>query len=522
MPHLFLTGHPKPQAGEGLVCPVNRTLLILWLVFLTLLCQIPLLSPQFMPTHDNMNRFAMFYPLYSHLTLQGELPLWLPHVNYGVTYFYMQFNSLSPSLALMAGLGWLFNVDNVLILFKLSMVVDALFFTFSMLLLVEELLPESRLARCLVLVGSILTSSWMEQPYLNFYVYYALPLVIFLLVRFIRRKESGYFWAAALVELMSFMGNVAYFAPLHFWGLLLLFLPTLYKQPSLLRALFGKGSLLMFCGLALVAGTLAYFAIHSLDYLTLLSYGRDAADGQVSPRHFLNYGRGSLANMASGLLTGGFLHFDNTYYMGLLPLVLFFYGLLVYTHPLFVGFALFILLLVALSVGGATALMVYLYLPGMNLFRHVGMVYGLVKVLLLPAVGMLVQAMVTSTIAKRPSWLNVAMLLLVAAILLDGWWVWRPYDNQLVYEKSEFMRASWWIAPALRVLLYGLVVVWLWRDSKRLLPGLLLAFFVDVAIFQLQVVVTTPLASREIPASTFDRRPITFLAERQKKVDASS
>ena len=131
---------------------------------------------------------------------------------------------------------------------------------------------------------------------------------------------------------------------------------------------------------AFLSVILAMMAWFSIEEILTLAAGRDPESNRVPLDTFLEYGRMSMATVLNGYVSGSATHGDNTYYIGLLPLVFVMLGLLRLRNPYFLGVAAAALSLAWLAVGGYFSTLVY-YFPGMWLFRHIGLTFGLSGVL---------------------------------------------------------------------------------------------------------------------------------------------
>ena len=122
-----------------------------------------------------------------------------------------------------------------------------------------------------------------------------------------------------------------------------------------------------------MVGAWALSARSAFDGLTITSPGRDQGSGKVHLPVFLTYGGNPQRNIAVNMLAGTRTSFqtDNTYYIGLLPLLLVGFALFRSHNPFFYGLLLGAWALVLLSFGGWFARLVY-HFPLMAYYRHIG------------------------------------------------------------------------------------------------------------------------------------------------------
>jgi hypothetical protein len=503
-------------------------------IALAVLSQVPLASEHLLPIHDGMHQYQVFHIFYSEFLANGDLIRWFPYGSYGVQSYYWQWNALTPMNYLIGILGNLAGAQNTLWLFKISILIDVVIFACGMAAVAARLFRAHLLVQWMVIVGGIFSLSFIIQPYFNFYAYYALPWVIYFLTRYIEEIDGRFLWLAGIVEVASLPGNLTYIPFIHAFGLALFMLPSLIKVRGLIRAAFTPRAMIplgIFIFLALVFGT---FASNSIEYLEILGQGRDPLTGEATLDSFLNFGRFTLANHFVGFLTGAYAHSNNTYYIGLLPLALFAYGLFTVRHLLFLGIAGWAVFLIWLSVGGLFTTLVY-YIPGISIYRHIGLVFGIAKILILLASGygamhLLNAAKSSERISLRMptarQWSILGIILLLCADIIISW---RPNDGELAYNLKEFPIDTWWILVAARVAIYGIAIAWLLRLLKEkgpvsnqrlvliaLLP--LIAFLFDIASFQSRVILEAPFTERSYPAELFKAAPIPMINERSSGI----
>ena len=265
--------------------------------------------------------------------------------------------------------------------------------------------------------------------------------------------------------------------------------------------------------------------------LVLLSPKRDPFTARVTLDTFLNYGRPTMATMFAGLVTGGIPNADNTYYVGLLPLAMAAYALVTEKDGAFLGIICAFGMLFWLSLGGVFASAFY-YLPGMVLFRHIALVFGLAGMLLLLAAGYgidrLAGVMSGSEVAPPPRLgSRLAWLGLVAGLmLLDFRTCWRPNDGDVM-----FLHPAWKQFFAFRLLVYATAVLALLgaytirrrRKASALVPALLLGFpfMLDMGSFRAEVLLAMPTLGAEKPLpGVFEVAAIPYQTHRSQEPPA--
>jgi hypothetical protein len=249
--------------------------------------------------------------------------------------------------------------------------------------------------------------------------------------------------------------------------------------------------------------------------LSLLSRDRDPMTGRNTLETFLNYGRPPMAAAALGVTTGALGLGDNSYYIGLLPLAMFAYALVTEQRKTFLAIAALCVGLICLSIGGWCATLIY-FLPGMSLFRHTALIYGIIGVLLLLGSGFGFERLAlrlsgrTTPPLKYPVLRTVALVALVAFILADFWYCRLAKEPPLPaftpgWQTYFAYRLAIFIAAAGAVLVYTLHHRGPTSSGQRtLLPAylVLLAFLFDVGSFRVQILGALPRMNPEFVAKS--------------------
>jgi hypothetical protein len=382
-------------------------------------------SSSVVPLHDSMYVFQAFQFYYNNFLDHAELAAWLPHGSYGVPSLNVQLACLSPFTYLAAAVGVLFHATNVLLLFKLALLAEQVFFLTGLYLLSRRLY-ESRLTTLTICLVAILTMTWRTQMFFEWRLFYAMPFALYLLTLFFEGSGPHYVWLAGIVTLFSLVGSANYFACLLLLTFAAAALVWLTIRPCAASYFWRPTPANVLCFLSFMVLSLAYVwqASHCLDGLTILSLGRDPSSGKVTLDCFLSYGRPDRLAALQGMLTGWPPYGDNTYYIGLFPLAFVMWALLHKPSPRFWAFFIPGLVLVLLSSGEFFARLLY-HFPCMAYYRHVGLVYGPIRLLLLVCAGFGLDAFQCCMRENDLSWLKVQPLL--AACLLGL----LPFDSYL-------------------------------------------------------------------------------------------
>ena len=239
-------------------------------------------------------------------------------------------------------------------------------------------------ATCFVSISVVASGVWLDQPYWNFRLYYAIPLVLELGHRFLDTGRWRWVFLTANLLALQTIGNLPYFIPLTSFVVFAYF--AFYTATNRtfvwnrLRSLRWDAR----AAAALAGGALSFAAAYTCVTLgteQLVSYnvGR-SPNGTTSLSNFLSYGGFTDIWKWNDVVLRISPAMDNTLYAGMLLAPLLLCGLIVVDRRrLHLVLTAGMLLLFTLST--PISRLVYYAWPGMWYFRHIGLVSSLVKVL---------------------------------------------------------------------------------------------------------------------------------------------
>ena len=177
--------------------------------------------------------------------------------------------------------------------------------------------------------------------------------------------------------------------------------------------------------------------------------------------------------------------------MGLASLVLAPMSLLIPAPPLLRAIRWLALFLLLFSTGGLIATAGY-YFPGMAYYRHVSIVFGMVRILTFFCAGFTIDQLIQNRHVlegwrrRLPSAGRATLLAGVAAVAIYE--LTRAHlrgpDLELVLYPPANTHVSWLWPLVARMVLYGAGVMLLWKRARAALPVVILAvLMVDLAIF---------------------------------------
>ncbi len=498
------------------------------LVALTLLTDLGSFREDFLPLHDTMQVFQVFHYLYSGVYILGQIPQWIAENAYGMPSDFWVLLGISPAGWLSMGLGKLLGITNALFVFKISIVVERWMFVTGVYLLASQLF-ERRYTIFFVCAGAAASSYWSTQIWWDLRIYYLLPLSLFFLIRFVDSGRGEFFWLTGIVSILSFFGNLPYFVPIHLLSLSAIFVITAWKTKLDWRAPFRKKQKNLVCLFSFIFFTMAYllFAHHTMGKLYISVNGRDPETGLAYVNTFLTYGgRPELSTLAKLFLTGWPLrgdwsgNQDQTLYIGFLPFLLGVYTAFRVRTKKALAFLLLFLTLVWLSFAGIFARLLY-WFPTMAYFRHLGLLYSLIKVVLLFCAGFGLDAFLKQGRAR--DFFVATLLLIFATDALVG------YSYLGVLLSGASLQSFLWISfLGWRVLSYSAVflVVVIWRTRPqhhgkplpwpRIQTALLTLYLLDILSFNFQLYFYRPQVPEHLrPAlSSFEVTGFPFQEKR--------
>jgi hypothetical protein len=453
------------------------------LVLFVLALNVPYLDARILPLHDTFYSFVNFHIFYNEFFFERDLAHWFPYSGYGISAGLQQLISLSPMSYVVGLAGALVRAPDTLLLFKLSVIGEQLVYVIGTYLLSRRLFS-SRATALALGVAAAGTLVWYAQLWFELRFFYMLPLILFCVVSFLAQQRSEWLWLAGIACVAWSMGSVPYFVPL--WSLVLLLCVAgvaLRYQGEWSRLVARTGPNLLLFAFVFGAAVYVYVAFHALDSLVMHMAGRDPLTTEVDLETFRTYGgNADLPTVARSFLLGWPTHLpwgsgaDNSAYIGLLPLVGVGLAVAFERSRLFLGIGTALIALVWLSLGGIFTTVVY-YLPTLSQYRHVGLVYGLVKALGIIAAGFGIERLWSRRFplpSRRVLWASAAVLAIASAGVVP---------------------ALWHMHVWLRLWLYAVVGVLSLALTRSPRPGLVIALALDLAIYQAAVYRQVPSLS---------------------------
>ncbi len=381
--------------------------------------------------HDGFGYFGLQYYFLNSAVTSGELPQWIPYMTQGTVanwWYAVQGSLFQNASALLASWTPVLRSVNFVYLFSLGVWFDVLLLLLGTWLLSRRLFRSTHTAffTTAIVVGP---SIWASQPWFNFHLFYALPLLIALVHRFFDRGS----WWSLLLALNFFalqtIGNLPYYPPVTglvlalYFGLYTLFNPR--SQFAAVRRLkFGLPfAATVILGLASLA---AAFLILRVGTAEIANYNSGRGmDLQVGLDVFLTYGPEITWQKWAEVLLGVSPALDNTLYMGLLAVPLLVVGCCFGVSRRSAHLHVLAGLLVLFGLGGFVAVQTYHWWPLMHYFRHIGLTGGLARLSLCFVAGCGFEVLFVGQAGVERKGLRAAAAVLAAAmVLLAGCLLW--------------------------------------------------------------------------------------------------
>ena len=161
--------------------------------------------------HDGFQYFTLQHFFLNNAIQSGEVAQWIPYMTQGTTatLWYGVQGSFLQALLLQAPS--IVQRADLLTAFHVGMFVDELILLVGTWLLARRFF--SLPAATFVTLSAVGSGVWLDQPYWNFRLYYALPLVLELGHRFIDRGRWRWLLLAGNLLAVQTIGNLPYFMP---------------------------------------------------------------------------------------------------------------------------------------------------------------------------------------------------------------------------------------------------------------------------------------------------------------------
>ena len=497
---------------------------LLFLVVICTLANIPYFLGDYYPVHDTLSVFQIFSYYYSELSLNHEIPWWLPYTSYGMPIDSHVLFSFGPFQYLALAVGYIAGINNTLHLFSTSLAFDSLLLGLGSLLFCQHILKER--FSSLVCVASILLLVFYDrQVYWNFKILIPLPLALYLVQRGIERLNPAYLlWAGAILLSWSF-GSVTYtlVAQVYIvaaYGIAFWIASTLLRQ-SWSEALLAQWLLFkqrvvsrnvlvhsLAPSLVIVVCLAMMYAIRTVmsQHMAYNALGRGANMG-VDLKTYLTYGGGGetdkILELFNGIPTSN-AH-DYLVYIGLVNFGFVLLGLMsIKKIPSQMALLVTTGLVIAFTILATGVAELAYSLPGMSLIRHIAYFITVGKLFLIILAGFGAREIVTGNSKS-------IHIYLIAAGAICLWWT--PMNKENLYNFHALVTASF--------LVVFVSLAWFFKAPRRLLLwGCILISLTDMVSYRLVVFKMADLFLVAFPDEFKTVQATPYRPERLEEKDA--
>lgn len=334
-------------------------------------------------THDTFQFFTLQYAFLNGAATAGEIPRWFPFFMHGMAspwWYQLQASLLQNVLSVIAPV--LRHAD-FLPLFYAGLAVDAALLAAGSWLLARRLLP-SLSGALLVTFTAVTSAVWTSQPWFNFHMVYAVPLILHFLHRFLETGRWRYaFFAGNLLAVQS-AGNLPYFLPVVSLVTGFYFLFYVALDPSRIRPAAEAlrrpwAAFLCLAGVALSFLPIYLLMKSGMEQTVSYLSGRNP-DGTVPLQIYLTYGGRFMLKRWGELVTGVSM-FDCSLYIGIPAAFLALRGAFSVNRRT-LHLLPTVLAVAAVSMATPLAVLAYHAWPMMNYFRHLSLLAPFVRLFL--------------------------------------------------------------------------------------------------------------------------------------------
>lgn len=393
----------------------SHAISLMLIIMLSILVNMPYFSESYYPAHDTLTVFQFFSYFFSQLSLAHDIPMWLPSTAFGMPIEPYLLFSFGPFQYMSLAIGYLFNIQNTLNLFSISIIGDTLFLAFGTYLFCRHSM-QSRWIPIACVISLLLLVQFDQQIYWNFKILLPIPFSLYFAHRGIESLNPAYLLCSMTVLLCFSFGSLPYVLPVQFYLTLTyslcLIAPKLtwsdfqvHSFQSLIKQLCEqlkqRNTLLLFL-VSLFFFILCALMMHQIQRVMRLEMayvtGGRNADLSVSMETFLSYGGFTGFEKIKELLTGlptitsGYRH-DFLAFAGLTTVIFAIYSFFS-KHKSTSQIALTVttLIAIAFTVTATGIAHIAYYLPGMNIVRHLAYFITVGKLLLIMLSGFGIRA----------------------------------------------------------------------------------------------------------------------------------
>ena len=336
--------------------------------------------------HDGFTYFANQYSCLNNVVIYGKIPQWTPFLTHGIggiLFGYITWSGILQNVLLLSGN--LFKGVNFLPIFYVGIFIDELLLLAGTWLLSRRFFasPFTVFFVTLSIMGSCI---WLLQPWWNFHLYYALPLILYFIHIFIDSGKWRYYFLAGNALFIQCMGNLPYVLPLTSLVIFLYFLFYFifnYKDTwQKIKALNWNWSFILTTSIIIIL-FVAYYSAMSIGTDQVVNYSPSRnIDNSTNLSDFLTYSGKLSWKVWLELFLGMSPCLDYTLYIGILCVPFILLGLILNINKQNSHFLFTIIILLFFSMGTFVSVFFYYLWPMMRYFRHLSLITPVIKIFL--------------------------------------------------------------------------------------------------------------------------------------------
>lgn len=511
---------------------IFRRLLPFLAIFCVVLLQYALFFHKRIPAHDALFSFEMFSSLYTALLYNHEIPLWLPYYNYGVPNIYSLLY-VTPTSFIVAVVGLLTESENVLTLFYSSVLFEEFVFLVGVYFLSRRLYTNIKVAWFITL-SCAMTVFPLWQIYFDFRLYIWLPYLLYFAIKFSDDGDVVHLFVLASLLILSMVGQAGYFLPMIgiYVGLFLAVYIWANRRSSRFLDMSTFLRLRTLSSLALLVvltGLFGWLQYHQFDDLSLYVPGREFNSLNVPRDVFLSYGFNPDIRKFFEFLYAAPSNIDTRFYMGYIPLVFVIYAIVSVGIRKYIPFLVVAIFIVALACSLLTpvAPMLYDIVHPIRVYRHIGLLLGIVKLMLVFIAGFGLEHFLSRLDQtrfsarwnrwKKHTFVIIATVILLVVVVLDMFFSGAlPYATYSIpFVSSQQLH---YVSFAVLALLILLIVSRSSGAGKRLALIIIVFHSFEMLSYQNYLYSLPDVYRPTVEAALFKARPITYQPIRARVV----
>ncbi len=335
--------------------------------------------------HDGLQYFQLQYYFLNSAVVDGVIPQWMPHLMHGMIANWWYASQAGLLQNVLVCVGPLLKSFDFLGIFYGGLFIDELLLLVGVWLLARRFF-ESSLTVFFVAAAVMGSCIWMTQPFFNFHFYYALPLILYFLHRFLDTLRGRYLFLSGNLLVMQNLGGPVYLITI---TTLVVFLYVLFYAIfnwkffcAQIRSLKVSAAFIVCLGAGIFSLMLLYLLL-SVGTHEIVSYdfGRDIK-GRTTLPEFLSYGRNLGAGKWLEAFTGVSPAMDYTLYFGFLSAVFLILGLRFLLTRRYIHVTCLVVTLILFSAGSFVSVAAYHVWPMMKFYRHLALISPIIKLFL--------------------------------------------------------------------------------------------------------------------------------------------